>query len=529
MKSLWTRAQKAAELHADLAALAVALVGIAYRFRIAAESYLNPDEAFLSQLSRAPDFAALFNNAIINQHPPLILFVTRLMQQFSYSEIVLRTPSVLAGGVAPLFAYLWLRRVRGKAAGFSALVILTAAPNLVMLTSQIRGYNLAFLFMAAGLYTLHRGLEEDSVKWMAVFSLGCLYPGILSEYLFVVFCAAAGIYVLLRWGDGSWSARAKVAWTAGQAGALAMLALLQSLRTGSSAEGAPTGAVVDYLRGMYPYEGEGMVAFLYTRTNGLFDYLAASLVTGSVFFVLFPVGIVLLWAGRPRGPAPRPREAVLLVLPFVITAAAAIAEIYPYGGCRQTVHLSLFGALGVAVALDAVFRRRMILAGTAAAVLAPLWVLAGPTDPLNADRLSQKKVDFHAALAFLREEAEAGAVILTEKESRLVLSHYLDSQAPWPRRISPDLNAEDVAGYTLYAPSGHFHSLEQIRSEVGGLKRRYSLGPEDRVWVFDAGFQCYTRHHLVQNPSVEERLPVSRVFGPGIVLLRTYSGFESGG
>src|SRR5207247_10982243 len=58
----------------------------------------------------------------------------------------------------------------------------------------------------------------------------------------------------------------------------------------------------------------------------------------------------------------------LLVIPFIINCAAALAGIYPYGGTRHSVFLAMFAIPAIGVSIAKITRERVAY-GTVAALI----------------------------------------------------------------------------------------------------------------------------------------------------------------
>jgi len=78
-------------------------------------------------------------------HPPP-LFVWLWVATFvSDQEWWLRLVPTLAGGLVPMMAALWMRRFLNPITAWGLAALLAFAPNLVLLSIQLRGYSMAML------------------------------------------------------------------------------------------------------------------------------------------------------------------------------------------------------------------------------------------------------------------------------------------------------------------------------------------------------------------------------------------------
>src|SRR6185503_12669571 len=136
------------------------------------------------------------------------------------------------------------------AAGLCALLLLTFSPTLIGLSTEVRTYALAFLFVSASLAALQLALDNGSVLWMVWFHL-CLYLAILTDYSIVWFVGAAGVYALLSLWSRPARNEVRIAWAAGQAGALALYGFLLA----TAALRSRTVVSQDWLRSGFPQAG----------------------------------------------------------------------------------------------------------------------------------------------------------------------------------------------------------------------------------------------------------------------------------
>jgi hypothetical protein len=212
------------------------------------------------------------------------------------------------------------------------------APQLVAISTVVRSYSLAFVFMAASLWALEVAFETESWRWMAL-SAPLLYGAIVSDYSIACYAGAAGAYGLLRIRSASRAVR--TAWLAGQFGAIAVYGALYRVQ-------------VAKLKVEYSYLTEGYLAnefprpatywtFPFVQTAPQFEFVTSSIALGLILMAAFVAGLAALWrSGEPR----RRSLIVLLTLPFLIAIACAYLSVLPYGGSRQTVILGVFGILG---------------------------------------------------------------------------------------------------------------------------------------------------------------------------------------
>lgn len=359
---------------------AVFLAGLVLRLRLAATTYLNPDEAYHALLSTS-NWRDLWNNSLTVAHPPLLILVAHMALMLSRSELAVRLVPVLAGSLFPVLIYVWLRKVSGRMAAMAALLLLTLAPHLVEVSAQLRSYTLAFLLLAAALLALERALDEDRWQWMVAYSvLLCLC--ILSDYSMAFFVGAAGVYCLLRIANRPGAVKA--AWAAGQLAAAALYGALFVMQVRSlSGGGIERAAVSGWLYGAFPRPGE-MWAFPFVNTVKPFAYLMASIPAGAVALAMFVAAAALLCTGRTGSDRGKARGlAALLVVPFLLNMAGAYSHFFPYGRSRHSLVVGLFAACGVGIFVETLPRRLAITVLWGALLLTPIWYKAADRDQQN--------------------------------------------------------------------------------------------------------------------------------------------------
>src|SRR5207247_2666951 len=123
----------------------------------------------------------------------------------------------------------------------------------------------------------------------------------------------------------------------------------------------------------YQPHRDNPLLFIFARTGGVFQFLFGQLAVGDVMFPLFIAGIVLLITSKPDPTKPRITFrplGFLLVIPFLIKCAAALAGIYPYGGTRHSVFLAMFAIPAIGVSIAKITRERVASATVPAFIVA---------------------------------------------------------------------------------------------------------------------------------------------------------------
>jgi len=518
------RLERLMKERSDLIAVVALLISLVPRLAEAATTYLNPDEADYFLHSMPSGLAELYRSAIsFTHHPPLAVMLIRAATDLiSPNELSLRLPFVISGALFPWFVYRWLALVWNRVAGLLALLLLAFAPHLIPLSAQARGYTVSFLAIAACLYYLERAMERDSVRSMAV-SAVALWIGILAEYSVAYFAAAAGIYFLLRVRRPRPPRRLLAAWALGQAGGVALygflavthvLPMLDSPRNQASLQG--------WLHGAFPWPGNNTVAFLALATVKQFAYLMASIPLGVVAVVPFLAGLWLFWNGRSPKERIRSRCLIpLVLLPFLMAASASLAHVHPYGRSRHTALLGILIAITIAVALERAIRSRAWIVLPAAILLIPVWHWVSIADQNNISRDRHNRKIMRAAVDHLRETVPVGALILTERDLRVLLRYYLGlAEGSWPTPPR-EPNREWGNRYRMVVVKESVNNLDDLAEAVTGLRAAYSLDSSEPIWFAEGGWDTMMGVH----PGNDGLQPLTTRFGTVLRLFRVPGGF----
>lgn len=407
--------------------------GFFLRLRLAWLTFLNPDEALHYFLSHQPSLKLAYHASLTTAHPPLMILFLHYWSRLGSSEFFLRLPFVLAGTLFCWIMFLWSRKVAGCEAGWFALALFLFAPSLISLSAEIRQYSFLLFFCACALYSLERALAQNSSVWITVSAVG-MYLALLTHYSALIFAATLAIYGLSRLNRPGRPIRFAIAWSATQAGALAICAFLyRSQISQLRRNNVPTELAATWLRSSIFHRGENnVVSFAWTRSLRLFRYFFSHGTIGVIAFFLFAFAIGILLRQR-KLVEKRIALAVLLALPFVIAMVAAFVGIYPYGGTRHDVLLAMFAIPGIAIGLDRLPRPPFTW-------LKPALVAAGliicnffpsPSGPYIRARNQRRDLMRHA-MSYLRT-LPANSTILTDQQGSMVLNYYLcGEQMPLP-------------------------------------------------------------------------------------------------
>jgi len=510
----------------DLAAGGILLIGFLLRLW-AARSFVNPDEAYHVMLASPPDFGALYESAVRSPHPPLFVILLHYIRLVTESDLGIRLIPILAGCAFPWVIYRWIAKGWSRHAGLAALAILTLAPKLIQLSVEARAYTLVLLLMSLALYLMDGAIERSSPLRMTGFILA-LAVAVLTDYSAAFFVVASGTYFLLRIRERSVTQDVRIVWELGQVGVVILYAVLWVTQIHPIGQIAATRSDVQgWLRTAYPAPGQNAIVFVVLNTARQFAFLLPLLVPAVAAILLFLTALYLLWRRSSPKAIWRCRATVaLLVIPFAAACAASFLYLFPYGRSRHTIFLALFIATGVGIALDRIGRRWIVPLAVLAAVAVPVWHLAAGQYRGEVARVENRLEYMHEALRFLKTRIPPGSLILTESECRVELAYYLEKGRRLPEvRGTP--SEETIGGYRLFSARWNFTSLDDLRQDLRLVRETwetYGLKPQDRIWIFDGGFQL-----LLQEPlrALERRGEIGKLyqFGRALLAFQAPAGF----
>lgn len=444
------------------------LTAFAIRLYYAHTLYLNLDECLHVNAGSSAQWA-------VYHHPPLLFVWLWAATLVSHQEWWLRLMPVVTGALTPVLLVLWLRRWMHPVTAWGLAALAAFAPNLVLLSIQLRGYPMALAGTAAALYALDRAFAEVSRRWL-VLHFAALTVAILAEFMTAWVALAMGLYGLLRLAREPEMRRLLSAWVAGQSAALGLYAVLYwTVVRPVVARTDAQQLIQTYLRGGFPQPGENLFAFVATGWFKQFVYFSGSLSGGLLAAVLALIGLIV-WLRQKD-------SRILLVLALTMTACGAIAQFYPFGRSRHTAAIGLvcLGAMGVG--LEAFAQR-----WRPARWVAPLFLLtvslATPLpDVHNVDLQGWSKAKWSEALAKLQREVPPGATLLADYEAFQMLQANL---APRHMRYQTVVSAErlEIGNFAVKPSRGEWKRvpMEWVTAEAAVAAATGS------VWVIDSGF-----------------------------------------
>jgi uncharacterized membrane protein len=516
------------DAHFDLIAILVLTAAFLVRLRIAWGTFLNPDEALHYLLANQSTWPLAYKASLTNAHPPLLTFVLHFWRELGTSEFVLRLPSVIAGTAFCWIFFKWLRLILGEVTGFIGLILVSFLPPLIALSAEVRQYALLLFFLAAAAYCLERAFAGNSAGMMLLSAI-FLYLALLTHYSAILFAAAMGFYSLLRIIARP-SDKVTSVWIMGQAGAAGLIAALYVSHISKLKGDYAAGTVQGWLANSFFRPGhENPFLFAIARTGGVFQYVFGQLAVGDIAYLGFIVGVVSLWR-RKRAATDRAATShqlvILLVLPFVVAAGAAIARIYPYGGTRHSAFLIQFAVAGVSLALAWSVKENIGRGIMVTVLIVAVCNAFGKPHRPYILRDDQSRMQMTRATEFIRSQIPQSDLIFVDYQTRLLLGYYVCPQRMVPFAAPIGSLEQFQCGNHRAAAAGpdlYIFTADNFLARWNQLTRTLSLTPEQRVWVIQAGWDVNLPNEL-QRSLPEFNIGGTQWFGINISITSLEAG-----
>jgi hypothetical protein len=484
------------ETRLDWAMWAMVLIGLYLRVRQAGLMYFNTDEAQIMLPPLQHGLANVYKAALPMAHAPLVSFLLHFMTFFGNSELYFRMPEVLCGALLAFVGYKWAAETFGKGAGLVTGCFIAFAPPLVVLSASLRSYMIQALFMVCSLYCLERAFREKSARWMGLFSASALLAT-LTDYMSVFYLAALGIYAGIRILRKELPRPLVVRWAITQAAALTVLMAayftqFRNLRGNLQDRYAHEVWLPEWY---FRPHSESLLHFLRHATLNVFRYAFANGRLGPFMLIIFLVGVGFALLGKNRTREDQQWAALSLLLPLIVTAAAGVLTIYPYGGSRHDAFLLVFISAGVSIALSVLARGRVLVLLLGLTFLLPVWLRSAERhifdDYLPVSRLGQMK----QALAYLSSRSPRPKVLMADFIAAWELRYYVcRGQNDDFRRVEGQIVTTACAGYRIitFDLSGQWYPFrvprETFPSTLAVARSAMPNDFVDPVWVFNISF-----------------------------------------
>jgi hypothetical protein len=510
----WRSINRWLEENTWLPVLVVVAGGLLARILVALPAVINPDEAMHVLRSSEPTFRAVLREDLKGPDPSFLHLLLFPLCKLYASDFVLRLPSIIAGTLTIFFGYKWLKELFDNTTGLIGAVVLAFAPSLIYLSAEVRAYALVLCFSAWALFCLEAALRRRSVGFMLLFGVAqCL--ALVSQYsaVFILFVAGCySLYIVLR---GRVRAGLLRSWLASEVTTVGLLGFLyvthiSKLRGGSVEASVMTGFLS---RAYFNPARESVLGFVTSRTVAAFGFLFSSRGIGIVGLALFLAGIAwLLVRGISRDGGRGQREAaILLVLPWVTTAAGGVLALYPFAGTRHIAILIIPAAASIAFAIRQLIGPRPAIILLAALVLVPVWnVMRFPfASGWRQDSDSARRSHVLAAADFVRRQLPDGGIIFADLESDYVFRRYLfkGRVGTW-EKASPGMFEHSWNGYRMITLDYWKVSADSFGNAFQHMAESYGLEPGTPVYVVSCGWSPNIARYLekldIEYPDVHE-------------------------
>jgi hypothetical protein len=252
-----------------------------------------------------------------------------------------------------------------------------------------------------------------------------------------------------------------------------------------------------------------LLEFIFARTFGVLQYTFGQLAVGDIAGLFFVVGLILLLTGTDvvgkdavDRPQPSPRQlALLLMLPFVINGAAAIVDLYPYGGTRHSAFLIPFAVAGVSLAISRLTRPRLSSTlGVAILLVAACQMLGTPHRPYMR-REDQRRGNMAQALDTIRHSVSPDDVIFVDFQTSFLLRFYLCPEVVPGGLPLADFRTYSCSGYRVISTTSETNLLTAnlFFRRWDEMLSAYGLKPGQTIWVFQAGWDAALARELQGN------------------------------
>jgi len=382
------------------------------------------DEAYSIMLAKQ-QAGELLRLTGLDTHPPLYYLLLKAWAGlFGWSELALRSLSVLAAGGAVVMAGLLVKRLFGVRAALIALPFVVLAPFLLRYGFEVRMYSLASLIGIAATYSLVSALSAHGRKQWTLYGLYAVLValGVYTLYYLALLWIAHVVWLLWLWRREKRSL-AKAPWLLAFGGSV--LLFLPWLPTFISQVG--NGALAPISQAMTLENLMGIVSFGFVYQPVWQLTAAVSLL---VLFVIVTVSYVVIRAFKTIEKRQLPYLMLLamyILVPVAVLTIVSLAR--PMYVERYLAHVLIGGMLLIGVSA-AVVLPKATRTMRAAILMLPVIMLVGighlvQVGNYNFQRLQKPMVD---QVAMELDRCKDGATILAaDPYVAIELAYYVPS------------------------------------------------------------------------------------------------------
>lgn len=473
------------------AVIVILTLGLLVRVLNAAISYLNSDEILRLMAVHLPYAGNIYAPGAGNPQPLYEL----LLRFWPWSgDFLLRLPSLLAGGMAMFFFFLWMQRVFGRPAALLGTLILALLPQAIVRMSDVQAHAFLCLFVTAALYFGEEGWQGGSIKKALLVCLAVILGTAVHQAGLAVALALGG-YGLFRARKETFGRRTLSVLGIGLLGAFLVYIIVRPYQT----------------VGEFRLGRDGIVTFTLMGIFRTFELLFQTKPSAGISLGLFAAGVLLLATGREgRGRW----DAVLLLSPFLVFSIAAALGVVGYAQISQVFVLVIFIAAGIGVFLAHVSRRFFWPVFIGSAIL---LVVANMADQGGIGRWRwSARTPLVQAIEFMREAVPQGSLVFTDMRTQIILQRYLGEtfQVPFEAGDSAFFEVH-AGGYHLVCPIGRWNFSEAtFDNDFVRLSEAYQAERGSLVCVVTIGVGSRLAYRLKAQP----RSGRVRLFGPDIAV-----------
>jgi len=507
----------------------ILLLAFLLRLWKASGTFLNLDEAMHFLAANKPSLSEAYQASLGLAHPPLLILLLNVWRKLGTSELVLRLPSVFAGTIFCWIFLKWLTRVLGPVCGCVGLILVAFLPPFVELSSEIRQYALLLCFTMAATYILELALDETSTGNMVLFFV-LLYLSMLTHFSALLFAGAAAAYSAWRLTGLRAGHHLIGTWIAGQVGCVGLFTYLYLTHI-TKLKNSPAAKHMGVLLGnsyFHPAR-DHVVPFAFARTFGVFQYIFGQLAIGDIAAIMFLGGIGLLLRGKGTerlkieddGIYFSRQLAVFLILPFVITCVAAMADLYPYGGTRHSAFMMPFAVTGISLAIARLTRQRLVTAVGASIFIVVVCQIFGTPHRPYMHRADQRRPNMTQAIDAIRRQVSPGGTIFVDFQTNFLLRFYLCPDAGPGVFSTAGFREYSCDSYRVISTSSDTSVLtaDIFAQQWVAMQAVSNLKPGDPIWIFQAGWDTTLARDLPKTvPQFNDLNPQS--FGLNISLFK---------
>lgn len=505
---------------------------------------LSPDEGIFVYTSSEPTLLAVWRASVVNVHPPANFFLLHLLEMVSWNVVWLRIGSILGGTAAIGLVYLFMRELRGTAAGLTAAALVAFSPNLIELSRVARNYSPGMAFLLAALWMLARFLKRGQWRDFYLFAL-FEFLAAWWHYSFIAIFLGANVALLFiglsrRWTLQQWAIAGLAQVPVGLFYILSFLYHLPRI------DAWMIDTVHGYMKDEYTITPRHLIFPMIQVSR----YLTGSSLTGKIIFYLALLGGLLLAARR------RWLEAALLLAPIPFAYLFAISGKLPLGATRHSAHIypMIFGLAAVAADELAALRGNTAFPKWAGStvVLALLLVYMNLSFYSYSEEMvfnindaahyraqshriveaPTRKSDLDKVIRLLKANVGPDDLVLTSYQAFMILRFHLgmtplsyDPRVPW------SFSHENLRFDYSPAASWSFFP-RRFKRAVDEASTRLNKRDWKRVWIPHVGWEVWSEKlidHLEElYPGTQFHTPITDESGGLLFVIdpRTFAAIE---